>query len=157
MGHLAVMACTVRFFDSGMTISSIWAVYAVGLLLLALRTKVRDLGQSSLIIFTASAAKVLLYDLADSAPAIRIATLVVLGGSLYIGGWLYQNLVSETTPFHDDSEIDEQIRVIRDLLGQGYDNERIVAWLIEQEVPCRKAGGWDEALIATIRRDHGLG
>ncbi|MFP6815686.1 MAG: DUF2339 domain-containing protein [Pseudomonadales bacterium] len=157
MGHLAVMASTVRFFDSGMTISSIWAVYAVGLLLLALRTKVHDLGQSSLIIFTASAAKVLLYDLADSAPMIRIGTLIVLGGSLYIGGWLYQNLVRETTPFHDDPEIDEQIRLVADLLDQGYDNQRIVTFLIEGQVPCRKVGGWDEALIATIRRDHGLG
>jgi len=156
MGHLAVMVLTVRFLDSALTISIIWAGYAVGLLLLALRTNARDLGQSSLIIFTASAVKVLLYDLADSAPMVRIATLIVLGGSLYVGGWLYQNLVRETTPFHDDPEIDKQIRLIGDLLGQGYDNARIVQILKKQRMPCRKAGGWDAALIATIRRDHHL-
>jgi uncharacterized membrane protein len=156
MGHLAVMVSTVRYFDSGLTISIIWAAYAVGLLLLALSTSTRELGQSSLIIFTASAVKVLLYDLADSAPMVRIATLIVLGGSLYVGGWLYQNLVRETTPYNDDPEIDEQIRLVRDLLEQGYNNARIVDFLIEQRVPCRKAGGWDEDLIATIRRDHDL-
>jgi len=156
MGHLALMVATVRFFDSELTISVLWACYAVGLLLLALRTSMRELGQSSLIIFTASAVKVLLFDLDGSAPMIRIVTLIVLGGSLYVGGWLYQNLVRETTPFNDDPEIDEQIRLIRDLLDQGYDNARIVAFLIARQVPCRKAGGWDEALIATIRRDHDL-
>ena len=81
----------------------------------------------------------------------------LFGSFTGIGGWLYQNLVRETTPFHDDSEIDEHIRLIGELLGQGYDNANIVDYLVEQEVPCRKVGGWDEALIATIRRDHGLG
>ena len=36
--------------------------------------------------------KVLLYDLAGSPTPVRIGTLVVLGVTLYIGGWLYQKL-----------------------------------------------------------------
>ena len=36
--------------------------------------------------------KVLLYDLAGSPAPVRIGTLVVLGITLYLGGWLYQKL-----------------------------------------------------------------
>ena len=52
------------------------------------------LGQSSLLVFAASVFKVLLYDIAMAAPLIRIASLLVLGASLYLGGWLYKKVSS---------------------------------------------------------------
>jgi uncharacterized membrane protein len=39
---------------------------------------------------------VLIFDLSGSAATTRILTLIVLGVSLYAGGWLYQRLVATT-------------------------------------------------------------
>jgi hypothetical protein len=60
--------------------------------LLALKFRDKLLGQSSLLIFGISAAKVLFYDLASSAPLVRIGTLLVVGCSFYLGGWLYRRI-----------------------------------------------------------------
>jgi uncharacterized membrane protein len=154
LGHLVLMVVTVRSFESGLAISITWAVYAVACLLIALRLKDTHLGQSSLLIFTASAVKVLLYDLADSGSIIRIVTLMVLGASLYTGGWLYQSLARSTAPYHPDPVINDQIRLIHELTGQGFEATEIVRYLIEHNVPCRKAGGWSEDLVSQIRRDY---
>jgi hypothetical protein len=54
----------------------------------------KRLSQSSLLIFAASAAKVLLYDLAGASPLVRIACLLVLGATCYIGGWLYRRVAA---------------------------------------------------------------
>jgi uncharacterized membrane protein len=95
LGHLAVMVFTIRWLDSGLAISMAWAIFAVALLLVALNLKDKHIGQSSLFIFAASALKVLIFDLADSGSTVRIMSLVILGASLYAGGWLYQNLVRD--------------------------------------------------------------
>ncbi len=42
--------------------------------------------------------KVLLYDLSGSPTPVRIGTLVVLGITLYTGGWLYQKLSGDEEP-----------------------------------------------------------
>lgn len=55
-----------------------------------LRDKI--LGQSPLLNFAVSGMKVLLYDLAGSPTPVRIGSLVVLGMTLYMGGWSYQKL-----------------------------------------------------------------
>jgi uncharacterized membrane protein len=91
-GHIGTMAAAMHAFDDRLLVSLAWAVLAIVCLLLALRLKDRLLGQSSLLIFAASAGKLLLYDLAGSAPLVRIASLVVLGISFYLGGWLYRRL-----------------------------------------------------------------
>lgn len=91
-GHLAAMAAPIHLFDQRLAVSLTWAVLAVAALLLALQVRDRLLGQSSLFIFAVSGAKVLLYDLSQSAPLIRIGCLVILGISLYLGGWLYRKV-----------------------------------------------------------------
>jgi uncharacterized membrane protein len=91
-GHLAAMAAPIHLFDQRLAVSLTWAVLAVAALLLALQTRDRLLGQSSLFIFAVSGAKVLLYDLSQSAPLIRIGCLLILGVSLYLGGWLYRKV-----------------------------------------------------------------
>ena len=50
------------------------------------------LGQSSLLVFGATAGKVLLYDLSGAQPLARIISLVVLGATFYVGGMFYQRL-----------------------------------------------------------------
>jgi uncharacterized membrane protein len=47
---------------------------------------------ASIVVLVLVYMKVLVYDLAGSPAPVRIGTLVVLGISLYLGGWLYQKL-----------------------------------------------------------------
>jgi uncharacterized membrane protein len=56
------------------------------------------LGKSSLLIFAASAAKVLLFDLSTAAPLVRIGSLVILGVTLYAGGWMYRKMDALKAP-----------------------------------------------------------
>lgn len=93
-GHVSAMAAAVHLLDDRLATSLAWGLLAIGCLALAIRWRERILGQSSLLIFAASAGKVLLYDLHRSAPLIRIGILLVLGLSLYAGGWLYQRMLS---------------------------------------------------------------
>ena len=93
-GHVAVMAWALQMFDSRFVVSLIWGALALGCLFLALHKRLKLLGQSSLLIFGASVFKVFLYDIAMAAPLIRIASLLVLGASLYLGGWLYKKVNS---------------------------------------------------------------
>lgn len=91
-GHIAIMAWAIQIFDSRFVVSLAWGALALGCLLLSLNRRDRILGQSSLLVFAASVFKALLYDIALAAPLIRIASLLVLGASLYLGGWLYKKV-----------------------------------------------------------------
>ena len=91
-GHIAVMAWAIQIFESRFVVSLAWGALALGCLLLSLNRRDKILGQSSLLVFAASVFKALLYDIALAAPLIRIASLLVLGASLYLGGWLYKKV-----------------------------------------------------------------
>ena len=91
-GHVAAMLTVSRVVDASLLVSVFWGMIAIGSLLAALVLRDKILGQSSLLIFALSGMKVLVYDLAGSPAPVRIGTLVVLGISLYLGGWLYQKL-----------------------------------------------------------------
>lgn len=91
-GHLALMVCLAEWMARDVYLSALWACYAVALLVLAIQIKDKVLGQSALLIFTASGFKVLLFDLSDSNSMWRVLTLLVLSVCLYLGGWLYQSL-----------------------------------------------------------------
>lgn len=94
-GHVAAMLTISRMMDASLLVSVFWGFIAIGSLLLALAVRDKLLGQSSLLIFAVSGLKVLVYDLAGSPAPVRIGTLVVLGVTLYVGGWLYQKLATE--------------------------------------------------------------
>jgi len=91
-GHLAAIAAAVHVFDNRVVVSLTWGLLALACLLLALKCKDKLLGKSSLLIFAISSAKVLIYDLSSSAPLIRIGSLLVVGCSFYLGGWLYKKI-----------------------------------------------------------------
>lgn len=91
-GHVATMAWAIQLFDSRFVVSLVWAIHALGCLFLALNVRDKILGQSSLMVFAASIFKILLYDISMVSPLIRIASLLVLGASLYLGGWLYKKV-----------------------------------------------------------------
>lgn len=90
--HVAAMLTISKVVDASLLVSIFWGMIAIGSLLMALVLRDRILGQSSLLIFALSGMKVLLFDLAGSPVPVRIGTLVVLGITLYIGGFLYKKL-----------------------------------------------------------------
>lgn len=92
VGHIAMMSAAVQIFDGQLVISLAWGVVALACLGLAFKYGDKTLGKSSLLIFTASAAKVMLYDLASATPLVRVGLLVVLGVTLYAGGWMYRKI-----------------------------------------------------------------
>jgi len=98
-GHVAALSAVVYLLDTRLAVSLCWGAIALACLVLALKFRDRMLGQSSLFIFGISGGKVLLYDLADATPLIRIACLLALGLSFYAGGWMYRKL-----DFPDETE-----------------------------------------------------
>ena len=96
-GHIAMMIWAIQFFDIRFFVSLFWGALALGCLTLSLLKRDKILGQSSLLIFAASILKALLYDIAHATPLIRIASLLILGFSLYLGGWLYKKVSSLDT------------------------------------------------------------
>jgi uncharacterized membrane protein len=92
VGHVAVMSAAVQILDGRLAVSLAWGAVALACLALAFRTRDKVLGKSSLLIFAASAAKVLLFDLSDAAPLVRIGLLLVLGVTFYAGGWMYKKV-----------------------------------------------------------------
>ena len=97
-GHVAAMAAPIHIFDDRFAVSLSWGVLALACLVLSLRINDKMLGQSSLLIFAFSVGKVLLFDLGDATPLVRIACLVVVGVTLYLGGWLYKRIDAMDTP-----------------------------------------------------------
>jgi len=92
LGHIALMRAAVQIFEGQLVVSFAWGVIALTCLALAFKTRDKLLGQSSLLIFAASAAKVLLFDLSSASPLVRIGLLVILGVTLYAGGWMYRKV-----------------------------------------------------------------
>jgi hypothetical protein len=101
-GHLAAMVAVARFVETSFTTSVLWGAIAVAGLVVALQMRDRTLGQSSFLVFAVSGLKVLLYDLAGAAPLVRIGSLVALGVSLFVGGWLYQALIGSEAQRQED-------------------------------------------------------
>ena len=91
-GHVALLAAAIHILDNSIAVSISWTVIALTCLLLSLKYKDKFLGQSSLLIFAITVAKVVGHDLSDTNPTIRIASLIIVGVSLYLGGWLYKKV-----------------------------------------------------------------
>lgn len=152
--HVTFLIGVIRLTDSQLLISVLWASLAVALLIIAIKFGDRILGQSSLLIFIASSIKVVMFDLAGTPGPIRIGILMILGVSLYAGGWLYQNLVRKTQMFHSNKAINQQLREINTLVQQGLSSQQILQKLVESRVPCMAKEGWTVELINQIRSDY---
>jgi len=92
-GHISAMAAALHLLDERIVESAAWGILALACLGLSLWQRDRVLGQSSLLMFGATAVKVLLYDLGGASPLTRIISLVVLGVTFYAGGLLYQRML----------------------------------------------------------------
>lgn len=93
-GHICGMAAALHLIGERIVESVAWGALALACLGLSLWQRDRVLGQSSLLVFGAAAAKVLLYDLGGASPLTRIVSLVALGITFYIGGLLYQRMLA---------------------------------------------------------------
>lgn len=91
-GHVALMVAAIRIFDERLLVSLAWGMIALACLALAFRIGDKALGKSSLLIFAASAVKVLLFDISIATPLVRIGSLLILGVTLYMGGWMYKKV-----------------------------------------------------------------
>lgn len=108
LAHLQLLAaCDLvidRWLDEPETtiarlwLSLAWAVIGVAFLAAASRRRDRLLARSSLGIFALFAGKVLFFDLSEAAPLVRVGCLVVLGLSLYAGGWIYRRVLAPAGP-----------------------------------------------------------
>lgn len=100
VGHVALMSAAVQIFDGRLAVSFAWGTIALACLALAFKISDKALGKSSLLIFAASAAKVMLFDLSSATPLVRIGLLLILGVTLYVGGWMYRkvDLIDAKTP-----------------------------------------------------------
>ncbi len=99
-GHISAMLACSRaldsaFYSAGFSISLAWALLALAALGTALALRDRNIGRSSLLIFAASAGKVLVFDLHGANSLLRVLSLLVVGISLYAGGWLYQRMFKD--------------------------------------------------------------
>jgi uncharacterized membrane protein len=93
-GHLATLGAAVQIFEGRLAVSLAWGVVALACLALSFRVQDKAIGKSSLLIFAASVVKVLLFDLSNAAPLVRIGSLIILGVTLYAGGWMYKRVDS---------------------------------------------------------------
>jgi hypothetical protein len=75
-------------------LSFAWAAIGLAWLLFATARGDRALARSTLGIFAAFALKVVFADLESAGPLVRVGILVVLGLTLYSGGWIYRRVVS---------------------------------------------------------------
>jgi uncharacterized membrane protein len=108
VGNLQLLtACGLlvyRLFPGSGTVERLWLSLAwalAGTFVLTAGRLRRDplLARSALWIFALFAGKVLLFDLSEASPLVRVGCLAVLGVSLYLGGWIYRRLgSSETRP-----------------------------------------------------------
>ncbi len=155
--HAALLVATLQAFENDILISVLWGVFALVLLLWAIKREDPVIGKSSLLIFAASGLKVLLHDLDDSAQFTRILVLIVLSISLYAGGWLYQKVNVSVREFTGNPLIDKQITRISSLLENGYSNAEISNHFVEHnEILYGSDDHWTESRIAEIRQAFGL-
>lgn len=73
-----------------MTLSVIWTVYAIGLVVAGFIWKNRPLRFMAIVIFAITILKVFLFDLANLDTIYRIISFIVLGGLLVVVSYLYQ-------------------------------------------------------------------
>jgi hypothetical protein len=92
--QFAAMRYLWLLLGGGLAASTAWAILALAELMLALRTGDHVLGKSSLAVFAASLAKLVLVDLSEAQPLVRIGSLVVVGIALYAGGGVYKRLAA---------------------------------------------------------------
>ena len=90
--HLSAMTAATHLIDTPALVSVAWLAVASVALAGGFMLQDRRLGQSSLLLFLLAGLKIILFDLAGTEALLRVGVLLVLGVSLYAGGWVYRKL-----------------------------------------------------------------
>jgi len=90
--HLSAMTAAVHLIDTPALVSVAWLAVASVALAGGFMLQDRRLGQSSLLLFLLAGLKIILFDLAGTEALLRVGVLLILGVSLYAGGWVYRKL-----------------------------------------------------------------
>lgn len=97
IAHFFAMAGVAKLLHEPMLVSFIWGAMAIFWLMLAKIKNSQVIGQSALFIYLLSGLKVIFWDLSHQDPLIKIVTLLFVGATFFVGGWIYQRIVSEST------------------------------------------------------------
>ncbi len=95
LAHLCAMTAASHLIDTPALVSLVWLVLASIALMAGFALQDRRLGQSSLLMFLLAGLKITLFDLANTEALLRVGVLLVLGVSLYLGGWVYRRLPAD--------------------------------------------------------------
>ena len=90
--HLSAMTAATHLIDTPALVSVAWLAVASVALAGGFMLQDRRLGQSSLLLFLLAGLKIILFDLAGTEALLRVGVLLILGVSLYAGGWVYRKL-----------------------------------------------------------------
>ncbi len=96
--HLSAMSAATHLIDTPALVSVAWLAVASVALAGGFMLQDRRLGQSSLLLFLLAGLKIILFDLAGTEALLRVGVLLVLGVSLYAGGWVYRKLPPKLPP-----------------------------------------------------------
>lgn len=92
--HIYLMRLAFHELPNPFAVSFAWGAFGITTLVLAYGLRNKLLGQSSLAIFFACVFKVLMFDLSDATPLLRIGSLVAVGISVFIGGLIYKKFLT---------------------------------------------------------------
>jgi len=94
VAHVQGILGLYRIVESlgSLAVSASWAAYAAAVLAFAASRKDAVWARSSLIILGLAAGKALLYDVSNAGPVVRILCLLLTGGLLFAGGWLFRRV-----------------------------------------------------------------
>lgn len=97
VGHIYSMIALYRAINHEIKTSVVWGLIAVGWFVYAKLIKSPKVAQAALILYSAAGFKLIVLDLGDSEPVVKILALIIVGAAFFLGGWIYQRIVREQT------------------------------------------------------------
>lgn len=95
VGHIYSMISLYKAINHEIKTSVVWGLLAVGWFVYAKFIKSPKVAQAALILYSAAGFKLIVLDLGDSEPVVKIFALIIVGAAFFIGGWIYQRIVRE--------------------------------------------------------------
>ncbi len=95
IGHIYSMIALYKAINHEIKTSVVWGLLAVGWFIYARFIKSPKVAQAALILYSAAGFKLIVLDLGDSEPVVKIFALIIVGAAFFLGGWIYQRIVRE--------------------------------------------------------------
>jgi hypothetical protein len=95
IGHIYSMIALYKAINHEIKTSVVWGLLAVGWFVYAKYIKSPKVAQAALILYSAAGFKLIVLDLGNSEPVVKIVALIIVGAAFFFGGWIYQRIVRE--------------------------------------------------------------